>query len=651
MNLILQTHSIMAFILGLTAAGMFIHLVTQKQPVKAKKWLVAFYFGLLCWQFENVIRFSLPPDYTGSFAYKLDIIFILIPALSCMLISHTQYVYRFLVPAFERESKIVLWVSVCLSIAELTFVIWNEIYNGSDPDTMRLSGFLYSSIFTIWIIILSLRKATYLRTVDKRASKAHFIYAGINACYVCGSLISVFFGFYSIPGFWSYFLFIWFGNLASIVLYIVSAAVPASFQTKVTGFTYVLAATVLCIITLTFYPPNYSDLAVRMAQQDGLIRLLAITVIVAFFIVLLMPFMLKISITTPLQRLLAGVEQVNAGKLDTQVPVRLHDEIGLLTLNFNSMTQSLKKSQDELTEYAQTLEKKVAKRTAQLQHSFNELRSTQAQLIQSEKMASLGELTSGIAHEIKNPLNFVNNFSELTVELFTELNEEINKPSPDIKTLQELTEIIMQNLQKISHHGNRAGAIVSAMLEHSRASTGERELTDINELVKEYLDVSYEGMLIKDKNFSALLETQLDSTIEKVHIIPEDFGRVLLNLFNNAFYSVTEKKKKLNGTYEPKVSVCTKKINLLFPKDAIQESGEGGIEITVKDNGIGIPAHVLDKIYQPFFTTKPTGDGTGLGLSLSYDIITKGYKGELKVETKEGEFAEFIIVLPLKNNI
>jgi len=368
---------------------------------------------------------------------------------------------------------------------------------------------------------------------------------------------------------------------------------------------------------------------------------------VAILIVVLMPLMLKISLTTPLRRLLDGVEKVNAGKLETQVPVGLRDEIGLLTQNFNRMTQSLKKSKDDLTDYAQTLEKKVTRRTAQLQRSLNELRSTQAQLIQSEKMVSLGELTAGIANEIKNPLNFVNNFSELSVELFNELKEEINKPKPDMQNMQGLAEDISQNLQKISHHGNRAGAIVTSMLEHSRASTGERELTDINELVKEYLDVSYEEMFLKDKNFTAALEALLDPTIEKIDIIPQDLGRVLLNLFNNAFYSVTEKKKKLDGTYEPRVSVSTKKLDSPPAGGDGGRGGSKGIQITVKDNGMGIPENILDKIYQPFFTTKPSGHGAGLGLSLSYDIITKGYKGELKVETKEGEYAEFIIQLPL----
>jgi signal transduction histidine kinase len=633
----------MSFILALTAAGMFYHLVTVRQPVKGRKWLVGFYLGLCIWQLENVFRYSMLPGYIGSTAYKIEMILILIPALSLTLICHTQYVYRFLVDLYERERRLVLRISIFLFLAEVSFVAWNELTNKTNAVYItRLSAFLYSSIFTIWIIILALRKSRLLHSINHRASKAHFIYAGINACYVAGSLISLVFGFFSGPGFWSYFLFVWFGNLASIVLYIVTSAVPASFQTKVTGFTFVLAATVLCIITLAFYPPDYAaDMSVQLAQQTGLKRLMMITAVVAFLIVLLMPFMLKISLVKPLQRLIVGIEKVNAGNLDTQVTVGLRDEIGILTLNFNRMTQSLKKAQDDLTEYAQTLEKKVAKRTEQLQKSFNELRSTQAQLIQTEKMASLGELTAGIAHEIKNPLNFINNFSELSAELTNELKEEINKPTIDKENINDLIDNIHQMLEKINHHGIRASGIVTNMLEHSRASKGVKELTDINQLISEYLSSSYEEMLLKNKNFHAVVEKKLDPEIKKVNIIPQDVGRVFLNLFNNAFYSVTEKKKKLNGAlspgqagFEPKLFVQTK------------TNGEV-IEIHVRDNGMGIPDDILDKIYQPFFTTKPTGQGTGLGLSLSYDIITKGYNGEFKVNTSEGEFAEFTITLPV----
>ncbi|WP_439698354.1 sensor histidine kinase [Mucilaginibacter sp. AW1-7] len=288
------------------------------------------------------------------------------------------------------------------------------------------------------------------------------------------------------------------------------------------------------------------------------------------------------------------------------------------------------------------LESEVKQRTAELtsqkeelQLALSELRSTQAQLVQQEKMASLGELTAGIAHEIQNPLNFVNNFSEVSIELLDELKDEVLSKLPDdIK--QEADDIIndiTQNLTKINQHGKRADAIVKGMLQHSRTTTGKKEPTDINALADEYLRLSYHGLRAKDKMFNAGMKTSFDENIGKIEAIPQDLGRVLLNLFNNSFYSVAEKKKQNIAGYEPTVTVVTKKL-------------PNAIEITVSDNGTGIPQKVLDKIYQPFFTTKPTGQGTGLGLSMSYDIITKGHGGELKVETAEGEFARFIITIP-----
>lgn len=272
---------------------------------------------------------------------------------------------------------------------------------------------------------------------------------------------------------------------------------------------------------------------------------------------------------------------------------------------------------------------KEAKQKAE--DALTELQATQKQLVQSEKMASLGELTAGIAHEIQNPLNFVNNFAEINTELVDELKEELSKGSLDQANL--IADDLKDNNQKIAFHGKRADSIVKGMLQHSRSSTGKKEPTDINSLADEFLRLSYHGLRAKDKSFNATMETNFDYNIDKVQIIPQDLGRVLLNLFNNAFYSVSEKKKRLNGLYEPKVFVSTQKLN-------------DKIEIVVKDNGNGIPQKIIDKIYQPFFTTKPTGEGTGLGLSLSYDIITKGHNGELKVETKEGEFAQFKIILP-----
>lgn len=271
---------------------------------------------------------------------------------------------------------------------------------------------------------------------------------------------------------------------------------------------------------------------------------------------------------------------------------------------------------------------------AKIETAFNQLQATQSQLIQSEKMASLGELTAGIAHEIQNPLNFVNNFSDVNIELIEEMKKELAVGNRQLA--EELAEDIKSNEQKINHHGKRADGIVKGMLQHSRTSSGQKEPTDINALADEYLRLAYHGLRAKDKSFNASMKTDFDDSIGTINIVPQDIGRVILNLITNAFYAVTERKtlRQAQGdsSYEPTVTVSTKK--------------EGDkVLISVKDNGNGIPQKVLDKIFQPFFTTKPTGQGTGLGLSLSYDIV-KAHGGELKVETREGEGSIFLIQLP-----
>jgi signal transduction histidine kinase len=272
-----------------------------------------------------------------------------------------------------------------------------------------------------------------------------------------------------------------------------------------------------------------------------------------------------------------------------------------------------------------------------LNETLSHLKSTQSQLIQSEKMASLGELTAGIAHEIQNPLNFVNNFSEVNTELIKEIQDERRKTPDkrDEKLEDELLQDIVQNQEKINHHGKRAADIVKGMLQHSRSSSGQKELTDINALCDEYLRLSYHGLRAKDKTFNAKFETHLNPTLPKVNVVPQDIGRVILNLINNAFYATSEKSKveskKSDSRFEPTVTVSTKHLG-------------DKIEISVKDNGLGIPEHIKEKIFQPFFTTKPTGQGTGLGLSLSYDII-KAHGGEIKVDTTEGTGTTFTITL------
>ncbi len=281
----------------------------------------------------------------------------------------------------------------------------------------------------------------------------------------------------------------------------------------------------------------------------------------------------------------------------------------------------------------------------QIESTLNELKSTQNQLIQKEKLASLGELTAGIAHEIQNPLNFVNNFSELSVDLVKDLKEEIKRPDKDEAYIEELFDDLSQNQEKINHHGKRASSIVKGMLEHSRTSTGIKEPTDINKLVDESLRLSYHAMRAKDKSFNADFKMELDENLPKIEVIPQDMGRVLLNLINNAFYAVHQKNLRGFENLEGLKNDCTPSVVVTtFKKDNF-------IEVHVKDNGNGIPDNIKAKIFQPFFTTKPTGEGTGLGLSLSYDIVTKGHGGTLEVESSEGTGSTFILKLPILNNI
>jgi two-component system, NtrC family, sensor kinase len=295
-------------------------------------------------------------------------------------------------------------------------------------------------------------------------------------------------------------------------------------------------------------------------------------------------------------------------------------------------TEKVKRTTAILLE--ETIEELENKRKA-VEEALEVLKATQAQLIQSEKMASLGELTAGIAHEIQNPLNFVNNFSEVSNELLHEMKEELATGNLQLAT--ELADDVIQNLEKINHHGKRAADIVKGMLQHSRTSTGQKEPTDINALADEYLRLAYHGLRAKDKSFNAHFKTYFDPNLPKINVIPQDIGRVLLNLINNAFYAVSEArstKHEVGSTdYKPEVIVSTKK------------SGDK-IEITVKDNGPGIPSEFKDKIFQPFFTTKPTGSGTGLGLSLSYDIV-KAHGGEIRLKPKEEKATTFIISIPI----
>ena len=358
------------------------------------------------------------------------------------------------------------------------------------------------------------------------------------------------------------------------------------------------------------------------------------------------------------------LQEIESTKTKIQNQIKLYSSlIGLAIVLFVSFFLYRNNQQKQKANYLLNQQKEeINQKSIQLEKSLETLKSTQNQLIQKEKLASLGELTAGIAHEIQNPLNFVNNFSELSVDLVKDLKDEMDKSplTPDGGTMisakdkayiEELFDDLSQNQEKINHHGKRASSIVKGMLEHSRTSSGERALTDINALADEYLRLSYHGMRAKDKTFNADYQTEFDENLSKIEVIPQDIGRVLLNLFNNAFYAVQERNlrgfENLEGlnTYTPSVIVSTQR-------------ADNQIILSVKDNGSGIPENIKAKIFQPFFTTKPTGQGTGLGLSLAYDIVTKGHGGTLEVvstvhegnpdEMEKSVGTEFIIYIPFK---
>jgi two-component system NtrC family sensor kinase len=316
------------------------------------------------------------------------------------------------------------------------------------------------------------------------------------------------------------------------------------------------------------------------------------------------------------------------------VAIRFKEIIKEMQQNAGHVLQLSEEKREEALNRQKILEEEVNRQTAEIRNTLDHLKTTQTRLIQSEKMASLGELTAGIAHEIQNPLNFVNNFSEVNAELIDELKLEIAEGN--YEEVNAIADDIKQNEKKINMHGKRADAIVKGMLQHSQSSSGKKEPTDINALADEYLRLSYHGLRAKDKSFNAELVTHFDADLSKINVIPQDIGRVLLNLFNNAFYSVNQKKKTAGEDYKPEVSVSTGIEN-------------GQVVIKVKDNGVGIPDVIKDKIMQPFFTTKPTGEGTGLGLSLSYDIVVKGHGGEILIDTKDGKYTTFQILLPIQN--
>ena len=335
----------------------------------------------------------------------------------------------------------------------------------------------------------------------------------------------------------------------------------------------------------------------------------------------------------PIQQLRIGAARIGSGDLSQRISVKTGDEIEALADQFNEMAGRLQES------YA-GLEQKVSLRTVELSKSLEELRTAQGRLVQTEKLASLGQLTAGIAHEIKNPLNFVNNFSSVSVELIDELQDALKGAQLDAKTSAEITEVaemLRGNLEKIVQHGKRADSIVKNMLLHSRADSGEHRPVDINAIVEESLNLAYHGARAEKQGFNIALEKAFDPAAGEIDLFPQEITRVFLNLISNGFYAATKRKADGNGdgAYEPTLLAATKSLG-------------DRVEIRIRDNGTGIPPDVKDKMFNPFFTTKPAGEGTGLGLSISHDIIVKQHAGSIEVDTRAGEFTEFKIILPRK---
>ncbi len=391
------------------------------------------------------------------------------------------------------------------------------------------------------------------------------------------------------------------------------------------------------------------QLSRKQIRQEirGMVYRSAITASGFLLVSLVFVYVLSTSFSRPLIHLTQSARQLSKGdfSVSSTIQIRSHDEVGVLAATFIDMSNELKDSYEKLEEYNRTLEHKVAQRTkdlaeknAELGKTLDQLKSTQDQLIVSEKLASLGALTAGIAHEIKNPLNFVTNFAQLTIELVQDLITQIEpqKAHMDENAVQEIDAMlgdITQTADKINQHGQRADRIVAGMLAHSREDPGARENVNVNVLLDEYVNLAYHGIRAKNSRFNVTIERNYDTTIGPVSVVAQDMSRVFLNIMNNACYAVDKKKHDSDSAYSPTIWVSS-------------THTDDAIEVRIRDNGIGIAPDVAEQIFNPFFTTKPTGEGTGLGLSISYDIVVHEHQGELRVESEEGEFAEFVVNIP-----
>lgn len=647
---LLSSFSLMALIIMITAALFFIALWRTREEADYKKWMLFYFSGLLVWHSMGFVSGGLHGEmreltyrYTNTF-FNLG--------LCITSVSYIQIAYLFPLRGLEPERKSVLYISLFLSLLYFSSIVWfHFIRDQTGASSATYGNFVNvrAGLFTLslnaWTAVAFFRKSLFFKRTYARYANP----AGLLAIAALSTLLIS--GLFIYPGASNpvvlpiYIYSVWILIQFQVLIFIIYSVFPVRFQTKLLGFTFasimaILTVTIMSIVPFTTNSDDPANMAQRMADQPALFKMMLVIIGSTVFILWIFPIILRVSLIQPLERLLVGIKKADTGDLTVEVSEGMQDEIGMLTRNFNRMVNSLRFSKEKLTEYANTLEQQVADRTAELRQSIKDLKTTQDQLIHTEKMASLGELTAGIAHEIQNPLNFVNNFSEINQELLVEMREEIAKGN--LEEVEAIAKDVIDNEQKINQHGKRADAIVKGMLQHSRVSSGQKEPTDINALVDEYLRLAYHGFRAKDKSFNAKFETYLDESLPKISVVPQDIGRVVLNLINNAFYAVNERLRQAqpDSRYEPTVTVSTKRLS---PAGGFEEVEK--IQISVKDNGPGIPDHIKEKIFQPFFTTKPTGQGTGLGLSLAYDIITKGHSGKLKVQSEEGKGSEFSIEL------
>jgi len=490
-----------------------------------------------------------------------------------------------------RIQKAYLYLGVYGFIAALASICALLALTLQQPSTSLVSLFFFGThIFTIGCS-LALAQGVYL-ICEKRKGLSYYI----MVIYAVFSILAIFF-LYSWSAFVSFFFVVIFSAGLLPVLF-------KSARNKIHGTLLLLIAVFGVLVMNVLFLFEFAA---------GNLQIALYAILFAFFIV---PLTLSFYI--------AGNYARTARSLQARV-------IEVEQLSEKTIAQEQWK-QEILATQNQTLELQVTERTAELNQSLTNLKATQTQLIQSEKMASLGELTAGIAHEIQNPLNFVNNFSEVNTELIDELKQEIL--AGNFEEVNAIADDIKENQQKINMHGKRADGIVKGMLQHSQSGAGKKEPININALAEECMRLSYHGLRAKDKSFNAEMVTNFDPDLPKINVVQQDIGRVFLNLFNNAFYAVNQKQKTIGADYRPEVTVSTSAEN-------------GKVIINVKDNGTGIPDAIKEKIMQPFFTTKPTGEGTGLGLSLTYDMVVKGHGGTIAVAGKEGEGSEFTISLPI----